>query len=92
MSFCLNIHQCERAGSSFCDPYHKPLITGDLRIIKNKKIRKLLTKCSNYRKPETKNVSKALIKITTALDTCIENKILKFSVPSQTLNHEKRKY
>ena len=69
VSFCLNTEQCDCADCSFCDPHHKYIITGDLRIIKNNKLRKLLTKGPNYREPRTTNFSKALIDITTALYT-----------------------
>ena len=36
-------------------PHHKHIVTGDLRIIENSKIRKLLTKGPNYREPCTLN-------------------------------------
>ena len=44
VSFCLNTDKCDCAYSLFCDPHHKHLIGGDLKIIKNNKLRKLLTK------------------------------------------------
>ena len=44
VSLCINTDQCDCADSSFCDPYHKHIIRGDLQIIKNNKLRKLLTK------------------------------------------------
>ena len=65
----------ECADSSFCDPYHKHIIKWDLRIIKNKKLRKLLRETEHYIEPWTINLSKALI--VTALDTCIEAITLK---------------
>ena len=46
----------------------------------------------NYREPQTISISKALIEITFALDTCIEAMALKLSIPTQNLNHGKRKY
>ena len=75
--FCLKTGQRDCGDSSLCDPRHKHIITQDLQIIKNNKLRKLLTRSPNYRGPGTKNFSKALIKITTALDTCIESMTLK---------------
>ena len=77
VSFCLNSDQCDYADSSFCDPRHKHIITKDIRIIKNKILRKLLTKGPNYRQLQTINLSKALIEITNALHTCIESMMLK---------------
>ena len=53
------------------------MITGDLRIIKNNKLRNPLKNDLNYREPGTINFSKALSEMATALDTCIETMILK---------------
>ena len=47
--FFLNTDQCDCADSSSCDPHHKHIITGDLQIIKNGKLRKLLTNGANYK-------------------------------------------
>ena len=77
VSFCLNTDQWDYADSSFCDPRHKHIITEDIRIIKNKILRKLLTKGPNYRQLQTINLSKALIEITNAFHTCIESMMLK---------------
>ena len=41
---CLNTEQFDCADSSFYDPHHKHIITGDLQITKNNKLRELLTK------------------------------------------------
>ena len=41
--FCLNTDQCDCADSSVWDPHHKHIITGDLLIIKNNKLRTILT-------------------------------------------------
>ena len=69
VSFCLNTDQCGCA-----DPHHDHIITGGLLIIKNNKSRKLLTMGPKYRESCTINFSKALIEITTTLDTsCIED-------------------
>ena len=63
--------------SSFCDPHHKYIIIGDLRIIENKKFRNLPTKGPNCREPWTINFSKASVEINIAVDTCIEVMALK---------------
>ena len=76
VSFCLNTDECDCVDSSFC-AYNKHLITGDLRIIKNNKLRKLPTKDLNNREDQTVNISKAWIEVFTALDTCIEDMTLK---------------
>ena len=50
--FCLNTDQCNCADFSLYDPHQKHIIIGDLRIIKNNKLKKLLTKGPNYRESE----------------------------------------
>ena len=93
VSFCLNTDQCHCAISSFWDPHHhKHTITGDLRILKNNKLRELLTKGPNYREPRTINFSSALIEITTTPDACIKAMALKTKRLNLKLNHGKRKY
>ena len=51
VSFCLKTDQCDCTDSSFRDSHQKFIITGDLQIIKNSKLRKLLTKVPNYGEP-----------------------------------------
>ena len=48
LSFCLNTDQCDYADFSLCDPHRKHIITRDLRITKNSKLRKRLTNGPNY--------------------------------------------
>ena len=60
-----------------CDSHHKHIIKEDLWIIKNNKLRKLLTKGPHYTEPRTINFSKVLIEISTALDKYIETVSLK---------------
>ena len=52
MFFCLNTDYCDCADSSFYDPDHKHIITGDLQIIKNNKLRKLLKMGQTMENPE----------------------------------------
>ena len=42
---------CNCKDSKFVDSFHKHVITGDLRIIANKKLRNLLLKGPSYREP-----------------------------------------
>ena len=63
VSVCLNTCQRDCTDSYFCDPLHKDIIAGDLRIIKNSKFRELVTKVPNYREPRTINFSKASTEI-----------------------------
>ena len=48
-SFILNTDPRECEHSPFIDPHHKYIITDDLKISGNSKLRKLLTKGPNYR-------------------------------------------
>ena len=77
VSSCLNTNQRDCADSFFCNSHHKHIITGDLQIIENKRLRKFLTKGPNYRETRTRNFPKLLTKTTTALDTCIKAVTLK---------------
>ena len=49
------------------------IIADDLKIIENKKLKKHLTKVSNYRKPRSINFRKANFEINQVLETSIEN-------------------
>ena len=51
VSYIPNTDTCECRYSQFCDPHHEHGITGDLRIIDNSKLKKLMTKGRNYRDP-----------------------------------------
>ena len=89
VSFCLNTDTCDCAESEFCDPHHKHIITGDLRLIKNSKLRKLMTKGPNYREPRTINFSKALTEIKCAINACIETLASKTKHSIATFNNWK---
>ena len=49
---------CECSQSPFCDPHHQHVVTGDLRFIRNDKLRKLFSKGLNYRENKSTNYSK----------------------------------
>ena len=59
ISFSLTTDPFGYEKSWFCDPYRKHIITGDLRITENSKLRKLLTNGLNYREARCINFSKA---------------------------------
>ena len=81
-----NLPDCHCAESAFCDPHHKHIVTGDLRIIKNNKLRKLLGKGPNYREPKFVNYNKCLISIQTALDTTALSLKDKYNLPENSLD------
>ena len=70
---CKSLKACECESSTFCDNDHGHVITGDLRIVKNSKLRKLFTKGPNYREPKSINFSKCLNSIKDSLENSISN-------------------
>lgn len=72
IAFSVNTDQSDYTSSTFCDLHHKNVFTGNLRIIKNNKLIKLLTKSSNHREPQFINFSKAFYKINTVINSYIE--------------------
>ena len=61
--------ECER--SQFKDGHHNHIITGDLRIVENAKLRSLLTKGPNFREPQTLNYGKCQNVINESLDSYV---------------------
>ena len=64
---------CNCANSDFIDADHGHVITGDLRIVKNGKLRKLLCKGPNFRENEMINFDKVLNEIKIGLDDYMVN-------------------
>ena len=77
ISFALDSEPCDCENSQFCDPHHKHVITGDLRIVENSKLRQLLTKGPNFREPRSLNFAKALNSIRCAITSCIDTLVAK---------------
>ena len=91
VSFVTNSDECNCQNSVFCDPFHKHIVTGDLRIVENKKLRCLLTKGPNFREQRTINFSKCLKSIISALKTFVINMISKYNLNPNELNTWKDK-
>ena len=70
-TFGTGIQQCHCANSIHCDQNHGHIITGNLQIIKNAKLRKLFTKGPNFREPRTINWRKCRESIVDGLNECI---------------------
>ena len=77
ISFVLNTDLCQCEHSPFIDYHHEHIITGDVRIVGNSKLGKLLSKGPNYWEPRTTNFNKAFAETTTGLDNCIKNPVSK---------------
>ena len=78
---------CSCSGSTFCDPHHGHIVTGDLRIVDNPKLRKLLTKGPNYRENRTINYSKCTKEINDSLDLCALNLASKYKIELSSLDN-----
>ena len=63
VSFFLNtdLYDCEKA--KFCDPHHKNIIPGDLRIIENKNFVDLLAKVEITKNPEKNVLAKPTLQL-----------------------------
>ena len=48
-----DIYPCNGEDPEFCEPDHGHVITGDLRLIKNQKLRKLFTMGPTFREPKS---------------------------------------
>ena len=85
VSFVENLSSCDCSNSEFCDPHHKHIITGDLRLITNCKLRKLLSKGPNYREPKMLNYRKCKQSIESSLTAAIDTLADKYNVPVNSL-------
>ena len=83
ISFVNNLPTCNCNNSNFCDPHHQHIVSGDLRIITNKKLRKLLSRGPNYREPKSLNYSKCKQSIESALVSSIDNLADKYKVNTE---------
>ena len=64
------ITTCDCHNSQFVNEHHQHVVTGDLRIIRNQKLRKLISKGPNYREPKTINWKKCRDGIAEGLAEC----------------------
>ena len=91
ISFVENLPSCDCENSGFCDPHHKHIVSGDLRIITNQKLRKLLSKGPNYREPKTLNYHKCKQSIESSLTSSIDDLAVKYKLPVQQFSAWKNK-
>ena len=68
----INKHTCECKNSVFSDPHHKHVVTMDLRIIEDRKLRKLFCNGPKYREKTNENWPKFLKSFKFALDECVD--------------------
>lgn len=84
VSFVENLPSCDCANSEFCDPHHRHIVSGDLRIITNSKLRKLFSKGPNYREPTTLNYQKCKQSIESSLLSAISRLTVKYNLPEDS--------
>ena len=77
---------CECKNSEFCDSHHGHIITGDLRLIGNKKLRSLLSKGPNFREPNTINFKNCELSITAAINDFIAKLKEKYKLINNALD------
>ena len=63
---------CSCSDSPFSDPFHKHIVTGDLRIIKNSKLRKLFSKGPKFREPSHISWEDVKNRVVVGLRACVE--------------------
>ena len=72
---------CDCDHSTFTDAHHDHIITGDLNIVDNDKLRKLISKGPKYREPKRFSYAKAKNSIVLGLNECINTWSTKQKVP-----------
>ena len=68
----INTLPCHCSDSTFINPDHGHVLTGDLNIISEPKLRSLVAKGPKYREPLPFSCNKAKAEIVTGLDSCID--------------------
>ena len=63
---------CDCSSSEFCDPHHGHVVTGNLKIIKDRKLRSLLCKGPTFREAKNANWDKYLENVKSSLDACVQ--------------------
>ena len=83
--------ECDCQSSPYCDPDHGHVITGNLNIVQNNSLKKLLSKGPNFREKKTINFSKAKSDIVSALDDLIERLKDKYNYSQHDFQSWKKK-
>ena len=77
----MNNLPCNCKTSGFTDPNHGHIVTGDIRIVQNNKLRKLLCNGSKYREPVSINFSTCKTEIKNSLTKFTSDSCNKKGVP-----------
>ena len=85
--FIRDLPECDCENSQFIDEHHKHIITGDLRVIQNNKLRKLISKGPNYREPRFLNYNKCLTTIKADLKEFVQQLIDRYKLKKDSLDN-----
>mgnify|MGYP001792462320 CR=1 FL=1 len=83
-------YPCNCEGSSFVNKDHGHIVTGDLRIVQNGKLRKLLIKGPKYREPSTIDFLKAKDSIVNGVNEFISSASDKYKIHKREFSHWKQ--
>ena len=86
-----SLFPCTCSESVHTDPHHGHVVTGDLRIIENSKIRKLFSKGPNYRENKTINYHRCMSEICKSLDDCASKMAAKYKLDIKDFDNWKLK-
>ena len=81
-----NLPPCDCEHSPFKDAHHNHIVSGDLRLINNKKLRALISKGPNYRENRTINYKRCKDAIILALDKTIPDLVIKYKLDNNQLD------
>ena len=85
-SYSNSLFPCFCSESTFCDPHHKHIVTGDLRFITNVKLRKLFSKGPNFREKKTINFRKCIQEIEISITTCAIDLAKKYNLENSAFD------
>ena len=85
-TFGTGLHTCNCSSSDFVDLHHGHILTGDLGIIENVHLRKLIQKGPNYREPRPVNWKRCRDTIKSGLDTCADKMVTGKDIPIEQMN------
>jgi hypothetical protein len=86
-----NDYPCNCSNSIHCDSTHKHIVTGNLSVIKNAKLRSLLTKGPSYRESNAINWIKVFQQIKKGVDDCQKTWCKKEQVDPRVLSEWKNR-
>ena len=81
-----DLPDCDCHTSEFCDDHHGHIVTGDLRVIQNNKLRSLISKGPNFREPRFLNFDKCLNTIKSNVKEFADQMIDKYKLKKDSLN------